>query len=150
MSDKCCLLRACFKGLLHAIYKDTAAKPASITQVTRKQKISSQSRLLEKEMDGWTDRQRGRHASSEKFFPKPLDIDKVQTPKSMASGGNSFRNIFMLNLGVLPNSVLLSSSTVNVSQETEIFSIVRAQCSSIFHLPLCAFYREVRSVRVNI
>jgi len=98
----------------------------------------------------WTDRQRDGLTSSESIFPKSLGTDKVQTSKSMASGGNCCRNIFSVNLGVLPSLVLVCSSTVNVSQETEISSTVRAQCSSIFHLPLCAFYGEVRSVRVNI
>lgn len=131
--------------LLHAADEDAAEKPASSRQVTRKEKMSSQSSVLEKEMDGQTDGETGIQVQ------KVSSQNKVQTSKSTASGGNSCRNIFTGNLGVLPNSVLrLGSSTVNVSRETEISSALRALCSSIFHLSLCAFYREVRSARVNI
>lgn len=106
--------------------------------------------LPEKEREGWTDRQRETHIQAQKIFPKPLSIDKVHTSKSLVSGENSFRHSLTVNSGLLPNWVLLSSSTENIPQETEVFFTARAQCSFIFYLPLCVFKKEKRLVKVNI
>lgn len=86
MSEKCCYLRVCFIGLLHAIYRDRAEKPASSHQVTRMQKVSARKR--EGEMDRHIETET--HIQAQKVFPKPLSIDRVQTSKSLVSGENSF------------------------------------------------------------